>query len=141
MHFLFIHFVPFLLNNEYSFTGKNFKHQRCETTRLHFHVFQVKRAKIASREESRQAGGNFRARSRGSLALLSLKVAGTSFLAWGAGLTIVRHARKTRDKERLKSKQIWRPTHYLAWSSWPHSIVCIFLGSTATLTTTVTKFT
>ena len=32
------------------------------------------------------------------------KVAGTRFLARGAGLTIVRHARKTREKERLKIK-------------------------------------
>ena len=31
-------------------------------------------------------------------------MAGTSFLARGAGLTIVSHARKTRDKERLKIK-------------------------------------
>ena len=31
-----------------------------------------------------------------------LKVAGTSFLARGGSLTIARHARKTRDKKRLK---------------------------------------
>ena len=34
----------------------------------------------------------------------ALKVAGTSFLARGAGLTIVCHARKTRAKEGLQIK-------------------------------------